>query len=54
MRLHLTLIHAEISGDTVFPEWRHLPWREVARRESSDENYLYTFHTLEILTPQEA
>jgi dihydrofolate reductase len=47
MRLHLTLIHAEISGDTFFPEWRHLAWRERSRRESSDANYRYTFFTLE-------
>ncbi len=48
MRLHLTLVHAEIEGDRYFPEWRHLPWREVARRESSDANYRYTFFTLEV------
>ena len=47
MRLHLTLIHASIPGDTYFPEWRHLAWREIARRESSDPNYRYTFFTLE-------
>jgi dihydrofolate reductase len=47
MRLHLTLIHAEIPGDTFFPEWRHLSWRELARRESSDANFRYTFFTLE-------
>lgn len=47
MRLHLTLIHAEIGGDTFFPEWRHLTWREVSRRESSDANYRYTFLTLD-------
>lgn len=47
MRLHLTLVHASIPGDTYFPEWRHLAWREVARRESSDPNYRYTFFTLE-------
>ena len=47
MRLHLTLIHAGIPGDTFFPEWRHLSWRELARRESSDANYRYTFFTLE-------
>ncbi len=44
--LHLTLIHAEVAGDTFFPEWRHLPWRELARRESSDENFRYTFFAL--------
>jgi dihydrofolate reductase len=47
MRLHLTLIHAETAGDTFFPEWRHLAWREISRRESGDENYRYTFFTLE-------
>jgi len=47
VRLHLTLIDAEIAGDTTFPEWRHLPWREIARRESADANYAYTFLTLD-------
>ena len=47
MQLHLTLIHADIPGDTYFPEWRHLEWREIARRESADENFRYTFFTLE-------
>ena len=47
MRLHLTLVHAEVQGDRYFPEWRHLEWREVSRRDSADENYRYTFYTLE-------
>lgn len=47
MRLHLTLVHAEVPGDTFFPEWRHLAWRELDRRESADANYRYTFFTLE-------
>jgi dihydrofolate reductase len=47
MRLHLTLVHADVPGDRYFPEWRHLNWREVSRRESSDANYRYTFFTLE-------
>jgi dihydrofolate reductase len=47
MRLHLTLVHADVPGDTYFPEWRHLAWRETSRRESSDANYHYTFFTLE-------
>jgi len=45
--LHLTLIHAEVAGDTFFPEWRHLAWRETDRRESRDENFRYTFFALE-------
>lgn len=47
MRLHLTLVHAQVAGDTYFPEWRHLAWREVARRESADVNFRYTFSTLD-------
>lgn len=47
MRLHLTLVHADVPGDTFFPEWRHLAWRELARRESADANFRYTFFTLE-------
>ena len=46
-RLYLTLVHAEVPGDTFFPEWRHLAWRESARRESSDANFRYTILTLE-------
>ncbi len=48
MRLHLTLVHAQVEGDTFFPEWRHLTWREISRRESSDANYRFTFYTLEV------
>ena len=46
-RLLLTLVHAEVPGDTCFPEWRHLPWQETWCRESSDANYRYTFLILE-------
>ena len=47
MRLHLTLVHAQVPGDTFFPDWRQWEWRELARRESSDGNYCYTFFTLD-------
>ena len=46
-RLLLTLVHAEVPGDTFFPEWRHLPWRETWRQEGSDVNYRYTFLQLD-------
>jgi dihydrofolate reductase len=42
-RLLLTLVHANVPGDTYFPEWRHLAWRETWRKESADANYRYTF-----------
>ncbi len=46
-RILLTLVHAQVEGDTWFPEWRHLPWRETWKRESADLNYRYTFSILE-------
>jgi dihydrofolate reductase len=46
-RLLLTLVHAQVQGDTWFPEWRHLAWRESWRREGADANYRYTFMILE-------
>ena len=49
MRLHLTLIHADVPGDTFMPEWRHLPWRELSRRDSADANFRYTLSVLERL-----
>jgi len=46
-RILLTLVHAEVPGDTFFPEWRHLPWRETWRKEGRDANYRYTFMQLD-------
>jgi dihydrofolate reductase len=46
-RILLTLVHAQVAGDTWFPEWRQLPWRETWKREGSDANYRYTFSILE-------
>jgi dihydrofolate reductase len=46
-RLLLTLVHSEVPGDTFFPEWRHLPWRETWRQEGRDANHRYTFLQLE-------
>jgi dihydrofolate reductase len=47
LRLHLTLIHADVPGDRFFPEWRNGAWRELSRRDSADMNYRYTFLELE-------
>lgn len=50
--LHLTLIEADVPGDTFFPEWRHLAWREVSRRPSADAHHRYTFHTWVLAPPK--
>lgn len=50
-RIYLTLVHANVTGDVYFPEWRHLAWRESAVRESRNEAYRYTFSTLERVRP---
>ncbi len=44
--LYLTLVHVKIEGDTFFPDWKERFPRELARRESADANYRYTFLTL--------
>lgn len=54
LRLHLTLVHAQVEGDTYFPEWRHLGWRELSRRESADANFRYTFFTFELSAARKA
>ena len=46
-RILLTLVHAQVEGDTWFPDWRHLAWRETWKRDSADANYRYTFSILE-------
>jgi dihydrofolate reductase len=51
MRLHLTLIHADVAGDRYFPEWRHIQWREVSKRESADAHFRYTFYALDRILP---
>jgi len=53
-RLLLTLVHAEVPGDTWFPEWRHLAWRETGRRESTGAGFRYTFSTLVRVRPDPA
>lgn len=46
-RILLTLVHAELPGDTYFPDWRRFAWRETWKREGRDANYRYTFSILE-------
>jgi dihydrofolate reductase len=46
-RLLLTLVHADVEGDTWFPEWRQLSWRESWRKASADANYSYTISVLD-------
>src|SRR5690349_20579801 len=49
-RIHLTRIHAKISGDAIFPPLDTSEWRETERVEHpADERHAYamTFSTLE-------
>jgi len=46
-QLDLTLVHTTIDdGDTFFPDWSKDFPRELARRESRDARWRYTFLTL--------
>lgn len=43
-RLYLTLVEAEVEGDTHFPPIRPSAWREVARKaHPADERHAYPF-----------
>ena len=49
-RLHLTLVHAEPEGDTVFPSFDRAAFREVRREErpkGPDDEHAFTFVDLE-------
>jgi dihydrofolate reductase len=49
-RLYLTEVHAEVEGDTYFPEFDRSPWQEVVRLDFEAEGpnpYNYSFIVLE-------
>lgn len=46
-RVYVTVVHAEVEGDTFFPEWRDLFTKVVEERPCQDDNWRYTFYTLE-------
>lgn len=42
--LYLTMIDAEIDGDTHFPDWNEFSWQEVEREHHpKDEKHAYAF-----------
>ncbi|MDB4978801.1 MAG: diacylglycerol kinase [Candidatus Peribacteria bacterium] len=45
-RVYLTRVHAEIDGDTTFPELPDAEWKEISREEHQQDEqhaYAYTF-----------
>lgn len=49
-RMYLTKVHAEVEGDTYFPEFNQDDWKETAREEHEKEEqhpYSFNFITLE-------
>lgn len=49
-RLYLTLVHADVGGDTYFPEFNLAAWRELSReRHNADAKnpHAYTYIKLE-------
>lgn len=43
-RLYLTLIDANINGDTYFPDWQESAWHEVERiHHPADERHAFAF-----------
>jgi dihydrofolate reductase len=56
-RIYLTLVHAELAGDTFFPDFDPTQWADVeCRNHPPDERnpYPYTFVTLERKSAPEA
>ncbi|WP_321326646.1 type 3 dihydrofolate reductase [Thiomicrorhabdus sp.] len=49
-KLYLTLIDADINGDTFFPDWTQFTWNEIAREQHAKDDrhaYAFDFVTLE-------
>jgi dihydrofolate reductase len=49
-RLYLTEVHANVDGDTFFPEFDRSLWKEIAREDfdaSGPNPYAYSFITLD-------
>ncbi len=49
-RLYLTEVHAEVEGDTFFPEWDRTAWQETSREQheaSGSDGYRYSFAVYE-------
>ncbi|BCN93863.1 dihydrofolate reductase [Thiomicrorhabdus immobilis] len=43
-KLYLTLIDAEIDGDTLFPDWTKMAWNELSREHHpKDERHAFEF-----------
>jgi dihydrofolate reductase len=43
-RMYLTLVHAEVNGDTYFPEFDMRDWKETSRtRHEADEKNLHAY-----------
>ncbi|MEA3405809.1 MAG: type 3 dihydrofolate reductase [Pseudomonadota bacterium] len=43
-RLYVTMIDAEIEGDTFFPNWQELAWKTLEKtRHETDERHAYAF-----------
>lgn len=48
-RLYLTFVHAEVPGDTYFPDVDFSEWVEVDRLDHpADERHAYPFHIVEL------
>lgn len=53
-RLYLTLVHAEVEGDALFPDFNRQQWNEVSRVEHSYDTgnpYNYSFIVLDRKNP---
>lgn len=55
-RMYLTEVHAEVAGDTFFPDFARAAWKESSRRDfraDAKNEYDYSFVILERITGAE-
>lgn len=49
-KLYVTLVDAEVKGDTTFPEWASEEWQEISKdRHDKDERHAYAFEFVTLI-----
>ncbi|MDG4811810.1 type 3 dihydrofolate reductase [Hydrogenovibrio sp. 3SP14C1] len=49
-KLYVTLVEADVEGDTIFPEWLAEEWQEISKeRHDKDERHAYAFEFMTLI-----
>lgn len=44
-KMYLTIIHANIAGDSFFPSWKKEHWLLTTKQQNATKDYTYSFET---------